>query len=243
MLISIVIPAFMEDRYILKTLDRIASYVKSEFECLVVVDSLQDSTLPFVEQFREKDQRFKIVHNNVRTGPAFAIRTGISHSKGDVVVVFSGDGSDDASQIDLLASLVERGVSVASASRYAKGGQLVGSPLIKGLISRLAGLSLHYLLRFGTRDSTNNFKAYDSSFLHSIKIESEFGFELGLELTVKAWQQNLRIAEISTIWIERTEGVSKFPLLKSLKHYLKWYLKAFQFRTTKKLLISEKLED
>ena len=217
----------MEGAYIEKTLSRIRTNVLNNFECLIVVDDVKDSTIPFVEEFIQTDDRFRVVINQIQPGPAFAIRAGITDSHGDIVVIFSGDGSDDASQIDTLASLVERGVSLASASRYMKGGQLVGAPLVKGLISRLAGVSLHYLVRIGTRDSTNNFKAYSREFIESITIESEFGFEIGLELTVKASKRKLRIAEIPTIWIERSEGQSNFPLIRSLKHYLKWYLQAF----------------
>jgi hypothetical protein len=78
----------------------------------------------------------------------------------------------------------------------------------------------------GTRDSTNNFKIYDKNFLKMITIESRYGFELGLELVTKAKNLKLKIAEIPTIWIERSEGKSNFPLLKSLPRYLYWYLKA-----------------
>ena len=46
----------------------------------------------------------------------------------DVVVVTMADGCDDPQQIDQLARLVERGVVVAAASRYSKGGQQVGGP-------------------------------------------------------------------------------------------------------------------
>jgi hypothetical protein len=59
-----------------------------------------------------------------------------------------------------------------------------------------------------------------------ITIESRYGFELGLELVTKAKKLKLKIAEIPTIWIERSEGKSNFPLLESLPRYLYWYLKA-----------------
>ena len=78
----------------------------------------------------------------------------------------------------------------------------------------------------GTRDATNNFKIYSKSFLNSVVIESKHGFEIGLELTTKAKRSNWRIAEIPTIWIERSEGKSNFPLLKSLPRYISWFIKA-----------------
>ena len=224
--LSIVIPVYNEADYILSTLDKIKESVKTQFECLVVVDSEFDSSVPFVTLFVQSNPDFRLVLNDLGRGPAMAIKKGIQDSQGDFVAVVSGDGSDDVSQIDELVRLVERGVSVAVASRHVQGGQLVGSPFLKGLLSKLAGISLFYLARIGTRDSTNNFKVYSKSFLNSIQIESKHGFELGLELVSKAKSKKLRIAEIPTIWIERSEGRSNFPLLKSLPRYLRWYFKA-----------------
>ena len=225
-LLSIVIPAYNEAEYIVLTLNRIRDSVKTSFECLVIVDDSKDTTIPFIEAYNKSDPRFRVILNDLGPGPAKAIKKGMSNSKGDFIAVVSGDGSDDVNQIDELVKLVERGVSVAVASRHVQGGQLVGSPFIKGFLSKIAGLSLYYLARMGTRDSTNNFKIYDKNFLNMITIESRYGFELGLELVTKAKKLKLKIAEIPTIWIERSEGKSNFPLLESLPRYLYWYLKA-----------------
>ena len=234
-LLSIVIPVHEEGSYILATLERIARSVKTEFECLVIADKDSDSTIPFILGFQQQDTRFRFALNRIATGPAGAIKQGIQLAKGEMIAVVSGDGSDDISQIDSLAGLVERGVSVAVASRYMKGGQLVGAPFFKSWMSRLAGLSLYHLARLGTRDATNNFKVYSREFIDTVEIESNYGFEIGLELTTKARLLNFRIAEIPTIWIERTEGESKFPLISSLKYYLNWYLKAIlRIKPTKK---------
>ena len=50
---------------------------------------------------------------------------------------------------------------------------------------------------------------------------------MALELTVKAHLQGRRIAELPTIWEERTAGASNFKLAKWLPRYLRWYLLAF----------------
>ena len=83
------------------------------------------------------------------------------------------DGCDDPRQIDQLVRLVERGVVVAAASRYSRGGQQVGGPFLKGSLSRLAGLSLALFARVGTRDATNSFKAYDVDFIRAVGIDSD----------------------------------------------------------------------
>jgi dolichol-phosphate mannosyltransferase len=142
------------------------------------------------------------------------------------------DGSDDPEQIEPLCRLVERGVVVAAASRYAPGGQQVGGPFLKGLMSKTAGRSLYTFARIGTRDATNSFKAYDRKFVQQVGIDSRSGFEIGLELTVKAKRLGLPIAELPTIWLERHTGVSNFKVWTWVPKYLFWYRHAFGRRLT-----------
>jgi len=142
------------------------------------------------------------------------------------------DGCDDSRQIDDLARLVERGVAVAAASRYMAGGQQVGGPLIKGMMSRTAGRSLRLFARLGTRDATNSFKAYSTSFVREVGIDSRDGFEIGIELTAKAKRLRLPVAEIPTIWLDRPTGVSNFKVAEWIPKYMRWYRFAFGGRLT-----------
>jgi dolichol-phosphate mannosyltransferase len=143
------------------------------------------------------------------------------------VVVTMADGCDDPSQIDELTRLVERGVVVAVASRYMPGGQQVGGPMLKGLLSRLVGASLRWGARIGTRDPTNSFKAYSKRFVDAVGIDSRDGFEIGLELTAKARRLRQPVAEIPTIWLDRQAGLSNFKLVQWAPKYLRWYRFAF----------------
>jgi glycosyltransferase involved in cell wall biosynthesis len=225
--VSVIITAYNEGEGIVACLDRVLEAVHLPCEVLVVYDSPDDSTAPYVEKYAREDGRVIPTLNTYGRGPARAIRYGIDTARADVVVVTMADGCDDPQQIDQLARLVERGVVVAAASRYARGGQQVGGPVLKRTLSRLAGLSLHWFARVGTRDATNSFKAYDKSFVRDVGIESDAGFEVGLELVAKAKRLRLPIAEIPTIWLDRTFGVSNFKLAKWLPAYLRWYLFAF----------------
>ena len=145
----------------------------------------------------------------------------------DVVVVTMADGCDDPQQIDQLTRLVERGVVVAAASRYSRGGQQVGGPLVKGFMSRVAGATLRVFARVGTWDPTNSFKAYDRRFVQEVGIHSDQGFEVGLELVAKARRLRRPVAEVPTIWLDRTYGVSHFKVVKWVPAYLRWYRFAF----------------
>jgi glycosyltransferase involved in cell wall biosynthesis len=225
--VSVVIPAYNEGTAILPVLDRIFDGVELECEILVVVDFEEDSTVPVLRAYASHEPRLKTLVSTYGRGPANAIRYAIDHVTHPVVVVTMADGSDDPRQIDELARLVERGVVVAAASRYSAGGQQVGGPLIKGLLSRSAGASLGLLARVGTKDATNSFKAYSTHFVREVGIESRSGFEIGLELTAKARRMRLPVAEVPTIWLDRTVGKSNFHLRKWIPQYLRWYTYAF----------------
>jgi len=223
----VVIPAKDEYRSITPVLLRIAESVSLSFECLVVVDDENDPTVKAVTELGVEDPRFRIMVNDSLAGPAAAIKAGIRGSTAPVVVVTMADGSDDPRVIDDLVLLVERGVVIAVPSRYMAGGQHVGAPFLKSMLSRLACLSLYFLARVGTHDATNAFKAYDRRFLEKVGIESRHGFEMGLELVVKARLLRLPVAEVPTIWLERSFGKSEFRLRQWIPQYLRWYFRAF----------------
>jgi hypothetical protein len=165
--------------------------------------------------------------NTYGRGPADALRYGVDQAQAPVVVVTMADGCDDPQQIDALARLVERGVVVAAASRYSRGGQQVGVPTIKRAISKAAGLTLHWFARVGTHDATNSFKAYSKAFIQEVGIQADAGFEMGIELVAKARRLRRPVAELPTIWLDRTAGVSNFKMAAWLSRYLRWYFLAF----------------
>ena len=225
--ISVVIPAYNEGNAIVAVLDRIFDSVESECEILVVVDFESDTTVPVLHDYSEHEPRLHTLISTYGPGPANAIRYGIDQIKNPVVVVTMADGSDDPRQIDALARLVDRGVVVAAASRYSAGGQQVGGPAFKSFLSRSAGRSLGMLGRVGTRDATNSFKAYSTEFIREVGIDSRSGFEIGLELTAKARRLRRPVAEVPTIWLDRTLGQSNFKLGTWIPRYLRWYRFAF----------------
>jgi len=196
------------------------------------VDTDEDSTIGAVGEYSLKDPRVRSLVSEYQSGPANAIRYGIEASAAPVAVVTMADGCDDARQIDDLVRLVERGVAVAAASRYVAGGQQVGGPYLKGLLSKSAGRSLQLLAHVGTRDATNSFKAYSTEFIQQVGIDSRDGFEIGIELTAKAKRMRLPVAEIPTIWLDRQAGVSNFKVAQWIPKYLRWYRFAFGPRLT-----------
>jgi glycosyltransferase involved in cell wall biosynthesis len=225
--VTVVVPAYNEGGHIVPVLDRLFESVHLRCEVLVVIDSEDDLTVPVVSEYQVKEPRIRCVINTYGRGPANAIRYGIDSAAAPVVVVTMADGCDDPRQIDDLARLVDRGVAVAAASRYMPGGQQVGGPMLKGMMSKAAGRSLRIFAHIGTRDATNSFKAYSTEFVRAVGIDSRDGFEIGLELTAKAKRMRLPVAEIPTIWLDRQAGMSNFKLMRWMPVYLRWYRFAY----------------
>ena len=218
---SLIIPCKEEGENFLTILRRFEENIKEDTEILVVLDSKDDSTYSHIEAYETKA---KIIINPDR-GVASAINFGISSSFGKYVCIAMGDGSDDPTQVEDLFMLVERGLSIAIASRYSKGGQFIGKKNLKYILSKYAGKTLNRFFFIGTKDPTNMFKAYDKEFLNKVNIQSENGFTLGLEMTIKAKLHGYKIGEIPTIWIDRSFGESKFNFRKFLPSYIHWALK------------------
>jgi glycosyltransferase involved in cell wall biosynthesis len=223
-LISIVLPVYNEGENIEPALRLICEAVMTRpIEVLVVYDFDEDTTVPVVKRLRRELPQVRLHRNRLGRGVNNALKAGLADARAPYVVVTMADLSDDPTDIDRMYELAEGGADVVAGSRYMKGGRQVGGPLLKRTLSRTAGLSLHWVGGVRTHDSTNNFKLYSRRLLDQVQIESEAGFELAIELTVKAHLLGLRVAEVPTTWRDRTAGQSRFQMREWIPHYLRWY--------------------
>ena len=219
---SLIIPLKNETKEVITIIKRFKQFLHEDTELIIVLDDEKDPTFKILKNLTLD---IKILISELEPGASNAVKYGISKCNGKFICIAMGDGSDDPTQVEELLLLVERGLTVAVASRYSKGGQFVGKKGIKYLLSKYSGKLLFHIFRVGTKDPTNMFKAYDKKFLDEIKIESSVGFTLGLELVVKAKLNKKSIGEIPTIWIDRTFGESKFNLSEFIPKYLYWVRK------------------
>lgn len=226
--LNIVIPVYNEDKAFPKTLAAVNKYVTTPHTVLVVYDFDEDTTVPVARKLQKSNPSIKLVKNTLGRGPLNALITGFKASKNGPVLVVMADLSDDLSDVDGMVKLYRAGADVVCGSRYVKGGKQVGGPLLKRTLSRLAGTSLHYIRGIPTHDITNNFKLYDSKLLSNIDIESNKGFCIAMEITVKAFLNGSKIDQVPTTWTDRVDGESNFQLWSWLPQYLKWYLYAFR---------------
>ncbi len=222
-MLTIIIPVYNEGENIKTAVESIERDVKYPYTINVIYDFDEDNTIE-----PAKNLNVNLVKNKYGRGVLNAIKTGLESVQTEFAIVTMADLSDPAYVMNnMIDSAIKNNADIVCGSRYMLGGGQVGGPLIKKLMSMWAGLSLHYLAGLPVHDATNSFKLYRKSFLDSVTIESTGGFELGLELLVKAYKNGNKITEVPTIWHDRTAGKSNFKLIEWLPKYLKWYFKAF----------------
>jgi len=220
--LHLVVPVYNEAGNFAAFHESLKRSVRTPYRLVVVYDLDEDTTLPVARRLAANDSSLVLVKNPKR-GVLGALVTGLRYPKSGAIVVSMADLSDDHAQIDEMFALYRSGCGVVAASRYSKRGRQLGGPPLKRVLSRLAGMSLRWLGGIPTYDPTNNFKLYSAALVDAVEIESTGGFEVALELTVKAHRLGFRIGEVGTTWTDRVAGKSNFKLMKWLPSYLRWY--------------------
>lgn len=228
--INIMIPVYNEAQNIKSTILEVEQKVSIPHRIFVIYDFGGDNTLPVVKNLMKEHNNINLLKNKYGRGVLNAIKTGFDSIDDGVILVVMADLSDDLGKVDEMFKKINGGFDIVCGSRYTKGGKQIGGPRFKKLLSRLAGVSLHYLIGIPTRDVTNSFKMYTKKILNDIKIESNGGFELGMEIIIKAFLKGYRITEIPSVWCDRIAGKSNFKLWKWLPKYIHWYLFAIKNR-------------
>lgn len=213
--LDIVIPVYNEGRNILRTLAALRTQVKTPFDIFICYDFEEDDTLAAIRKSDSTNIRFI---KNIERGPHGAVTSGLAASGARFVLVYPADDDYNASIVDAMMQKAVKGHDVVCASRFMTGGSMIGCPWLKRVLVRLAALSLHRVARVPTHDATNGFRMFSRRLVRTVQIESREGFSYSLELLAKCHRLGWLIAEVPAQWHERTEGKSRFRVLKWLPH-------------------------
>ena len=224
--LGIIIPVYNEQDNIGSTLTRVEKHIREPHRIYIVYDMDDDNSLPVAQTYAQQGMDIFFVKNEVG-GVVNALKKGLKIATEELLVVMA-DMSDDLAVVDKMISKMDQGYDLVCGSRYMPGGQQIGGPILKKTLSRLAGLSLKYLTGLPTSDVTNSFKLYRKKIIDSFEPESNGGFEIGMELVIKAHFAGFRVTEAPSIWTDRQEGQSRFRILKWAPNYMKWYLLAIK---------------
>jgi len=232
MKLSIIVPAHNEQDNIVDVISKIESFLDIPHELIVVNDHSTDATAGLIHRVSRQYSNIRLVENLNERGFANAIKTGFANNKADIVVLVMADLCDDLHTIKEMFKKINEGYDVVCGSRYIKGGARLGGSKIKGFFSCFVGRSLRYLLGLPTHDIANAFKMYKKTVIDAVDIQSK-GFEISMEMPLKAHYLGFKITEVPTVWRERIKGASSFRMFKLFPSYFKLYIWAIFKRLLK----------
>jgi hypothetical protein len=234
--LTVVIPVYNEGANLREWYRAAAPHLPPGTRVRIIYDFDEDDTLPVARELASHGAPIEQL-KNAHKGVLGALVTGLRSVATGPIIVSMADLSDDFRIIPEMLRAWEEGAKVVVASRYMAGGQQLGGPWLKGQLSRWGGVSLHWLAGFPSHDATNSFRLYDADLVRDMTFESTGGFEIGFEITLKAWMAGARVVEIPATWRDRVQGESRFNLRKWLPLYARLWARALIFglgsRTTR----------
>jgi dolichyl-phosphate beta-glucosyltransferase len=204
--LSVVIPAYNEDRRLPKAIEQISSYLSARplrAEILVVDDGSTDATAKLVEDYRGKYPGMRLIRNGRNRGKGYSVRHGMLEARGEIALFTDADLSTPIEEADkLLRALREDGYDGAIGSR-ALDRSLI--QVHQSAFREQAGTFFNRLVRaiagIGFSDTQCGFKAFRRERTRIIfeqqRIE-RFGFDP--EILFLAKRHGLRVAEIPVRW-------------------------------------------
>ena len=227
--LSIIIPAYNEAENILKLIDAIRNYLPPNIssEIIIVDDNSSDGTAILVERYIKTITNeildntkisnhgnisrkciVKVIHRHRSYHLIPAILDGVRHSNGQNILIMNPDFSHPPEIIPrIINELTQDQNCIVVASRYIKGGSIVGWPFKRLMLSIGAvRIARHSLKLRNIKDPISGFFALPSHTLKDIEFDTQ-GFKMLLEILVKC--KNLRVREIPYIFTDRELGKSK----------------------------------
>lgn len=173
MKISIIFPVYNEAKNIPLLLERLYEVIKKEkfnYEIIAVNDGSSDESAAVLKMYAEKDIHFKLIDFRVNSGQTAALRAGIEHATGDIIVTMDSDLENDPNDIPMLIAKLDEGFDVVSGWRKDrwKGKFLtrkLPSLLANRLISKITGVRLH--------DYGCTLKAYRNEVIQDVPLYGE----------------------------------------------------------------------
>jgi dolichyl-phosphate beta-glucosyltransferase len=204
--LSIVIPAYNEERRLPKTLDSIHAYLNSQTyqsEIIVVDDGSTDRTAEIVNECARQYPRLRLLSNGKNRGKGFSVRHGMLEARGEIALFSDADLSTPIEETKkLLAAIQLQGYDGAIGSR-AVDRSLIATH--QSAVREMAGILFNWMVRWimGIQfsDTQCGFKAFRRERARIIfeqqRIE-RFGFDP--EILFLAKRNGLRVAEVPVRW-------------------------------------------
>lgn len=190
MKLSIIIPAYNEEKRLGKTLEEVRTFLKNhDSEIIVVDDGSTDGT-----------SAFSLISYPVNMGKGYAIKKGVEAAAGDLILFMD---ADNATPIGELEKLLKVDADIVIGSRYLPESAIEKKqPLFRVLIGRLGNLIIRLLVVKNVKDTQCGFKLFKKNVAKELFSELQtdrFGFDI--EILGRAQKKGYRIVEVPVTWL------------------------------------------
>jgi len=222
-MISIIIPAYNEEKRLPEALNRLLSYLKKrklKNEVIIVADKSKDRTLEVVKDYSKRYKNIRYIYNPKKQGKGYAIKKGILASKGSLVLFADADTSTPITELDgFLLKIKEYDMVIGS--REHKGSVVKKKLISRVILGNLGNILLRLFLIKKIRDTQCGFKLFKGKIareLFSLSRIKGFGFDF--ETIFLAQKKGYKIKEMPVNWIycpgTKVTWQSHFVTLKEL---------------------------
>ncbi len=239
MRLSLVIPAYNEAEGVEQTAEAMRTLLVNlsktyDVEVVFVNDGSKDETAKLLKAEFTGDDRVHVISHEVNKGLGAAIRTGLQHAKGDVVITTDFDGTYPLDTIpQILDRMIADDCDICTASPYHPNGHVEGVPGYRLIFSFGASLLYRILVSWRIHTWTALYRAYRRRVVNTITFESN-DFLAGTEILVKAIQAGFTVTEFPTTLHVRTFGQSSIKIARVTRLHVN-----FQWRLLKQSLFGK----
>lgn len=214
--LSIIIPAFNEEKRISATLESIDQYFRDKlyrYEIIVVANRCTDNTVDLVKSFKTRCKNLELIDLGPRGGKGLAVKVGMKAAKGEYLMFMDADNSVPIEEIEKFWPSFNKGYDVVIGSRYINGSRVINpQPWYRYVLGRVANLVVHLILLPNIKDSQCGFKVFKkdaAKFIFGKQETYKWGFDS--EILVLAKKYNYSIKEQSITW-SHMEGSQLRPI-------------------------------
>jgi dolichol-phosphate mannosyltransferase len=214
-LFSIIVPARDEEGCIVSTVEKLHLTLSARsipHEIVVVDDGSRDQTWALITALSTRIPEIKPVQNSGPNGFGRAVIYGFDQSKGDAVVIFMADASDDAAEAVVYWEKLCEGWDCVFGSRFVKGGRTYDYPRTKLVMNRLFNYFIRFIFRISLNDTTNAFKAYRRHAIDGCRPLIAPHFNLTVELPLKSIVRGYSWTVVPITWRNRRTGEPKLKI-------------------------------
>ena len=214
--LSIVIPAYNEEKRIKNTLTLIENYVSNRFEkyeIIVVDDCSRDKTSEIAKQHKNTI----LLRNDKNLGKGYSVKRGIISAKYELVLFTDADLATPIAEIEKLLIQINLGYNIAIASRNLKDSKIiVQQPFYRQLMGKTFPLLVRILILPCFKDTQCGFKLFKTSAKEIFLKQRINRFAFDVETLFLAKKYKFKVAEVPVTWIDQ-KGSTVSPLKDAVK--------------------------